>query len=213
MLFFGNKKNDTPSQRPAASPAPKVNQPIDADDFFKDMGRKPKKREVDVNIESPEIVGLREAPLPPPGSSIKTVADVNTDGLADKSGYDDSFIHGNIVTVGSDADIDEVIAAERAQKERIKQEKLMASQNPDDFFKDIDRKKSRVRNDIAVPEVTGLREAPIAHTESNIRNIADVSTDGLIDKTAEVVSGLGNISEIDIGSIDTSSLRAEPETV
>lgn len=213
MLFFGNKKNTTPPPQPAAAPAPKVNQPVNADDFFKDMGRKPKKREVEVNIESPEIVGLREAPLPPPGSSIKTIADVNTDGLADRSGYDDSFIHGNIVTVGSDADIDEVIAAERAEKERIKQEKLMASQNPDDFFKDIDRKKSRARADIAVPEVTGLREAPIAHTESNIRGLADVSTDGLIDKNTEVISGLGNISEIDIGSIDTSSLRAEPETV
>lgn len=208
MLFFGTKKNDTAPVSP--SPASGLNQPVNADDFFKDMGRKPKKREVDVNIESPEIVGLREEPLPPPGSSIKNIAEQSTDGLADKSGFDDSFIHGNIVTVNTDViDVDDALARERAEKARLKEEKMLASQNPDDFFKDIDRRKNRVKADIAVPEVTGLREAPLPPPGSAIRNIADVSTDGLIDKTGIVTEGLGNISEVDIGAIDTSVLRPE----
>ncbi|WP_432649433.1 hypothetical protein [Huintestinicola sp.] len=208
MLFFGTKKNDTASVSP--SPAPGLNQPVSADDFFKDMGRKPKKRETDVNIDCPEIVGLREEPLPPPGSSIKNIAEMSTDGLADKSGFDDSFIHGNIVTVNTDViDVDDALAREKAEKARLKEEKLLASQNPDDFFKDIDKRRNRVKSDIAVPEVTGLREAPLPPPDSAIRNIADVSTDGLIDKTGIVTEGLGNISEIDIGAIDTSVLRPE----
>ncbi len=208
MLFFGTKKNDTPPAKPA--PSHGINQPINADDFFKDIGRKPKKREVDVNIDCPEIVGLREEPLPPPGSTIKNIAEQSTDGLADKSGFDDSFIHGNIVTVNTDViDVDDALAREKAEKARLKEEKMLSSQNPDDFFKDIDRRKNKVKADIAVPEVTGLREAPLPPPDSAIRNIADVSTDGLIDKTGIVTEGLGNISEVDIGAIDTSVLRPE----
>lgn len=208
MLFFGTKKNDTSPVSP--SPAAGLNQPINADDFFKDMGRKPKKREADVNIDCPEIVGLREEPLPPPGSTIKNIIEVSTDELADKSGFDDSFIHGNIVTVNTDViDVDDALARERAEKARLKEEKILSSQNPDDFFKDIDRRKNRVKADIAVPEVTGLRDAPLPPPDITIRNVADVSTDGLIDKTGIVTEGLGNISEIDIGTIDTSVLRSE----
>ncbi|UKI16390.1 MAG: hypothetical protein L6V87_00170 [Ruminococcus sp.] len=57
--------------KPASSP---IEQPVNADDFFKDMGRKPKPKKVDFNIESPEITGLREAPLPPaPKALCKTL--------------------------------------------------------------------------------------------------------------------------------------------
>ncbi|MCI7766464.1 MAG: hypothetical protein MSJ26_00550 [Oscillospiraceae bacterium] len=202
MLFFGNNKTQSPP-----APSPKISHPADADDFFKDMGRKPKKREVNVNIESPDIVGLREEPLPPPGSTIKNIASVSTDELVDKSGYDDSFIHGNIKVVNTAAlDVDEALSRDKEAKSAAPSEKVINSQNPDDFFKDIDRRRSRVKADIAVPEVTGLREAPLPPPDSSIRNIADVDTDGLIDKTGIVTEGLGNISEIDTMSIDADIL-------
>jgi len=206
MLLFGNKKNTPPAPSPAAvSPAPAG--PVDADDFFKDMGRKPKRRDVDVNIESPDIVGLREEPLPPPGSTIKNINSVSTDDLADKSGFDDSFIHGNIKTVNTEViDVDNAFAMEKQQKEANALAAMVNSQNPDDFFKDLDRKRNRVKADIAVPEVTGLREAPEPPPMIKIRNITDVDTDGLIDKTTIVEEGLGNISEIDLSAIDTDIL-------
>ena len=206
MLLFGNKKNTPPAPSPApVSPAPAG--PVDADDFFKDMGRKPKRREVDVNIESPDIVGLREEPLPPPGSTIKNINSVSTDDLADKSGFDDSFIHGNIKTVNTEViDVDNAFAMEKQQKEANALAATVNSQNPDDFFKDLDRKRNRVKADIAVPEVTGLREAPEPPPMIKIRNITDVDTDGLIDKTTIVEEGLGNISEIDLSAIDTDIL-------
>lgn len=206
MLFFGNKKNTPPA--PSSAPVSPVSSgPVDADDFFKDMGRKPRKREVDVNIESPDIVGLREEPLPPPGSTIKNINSVSTDDLADKSGFDDSFIHGNIKTVNTEViDVDNAFAMEKQQKEANALAATVNSQNPDDFFKDLDRKKNRVKADIAVPEVTGLREAPEPPPMIKIRNITDVDTDGLIDKTTIVEEGLGNISEIDLSTIDTDIL-------
>ena len=206
MLFFGNNKNQSPPGN-APMPAAKISHPADADDFFKDMGRKPKKREVNVNIESPDIVGLREEPLPPPGSTIKNIASVSTDELIDKTNYDDGFIHGNIKVVNTAAlDVDEALSRDKEKKSGGLTEKVINSQNPDDFFKDIDRRRNRVKADIAVPEVTGLREAPLPPPGSSIRNIADVSTDGLIDKTGIVSEGLGNISEIDTGSIDAEVL-------
>lgn len=206
MLFFGNNKSQS-SPKPDPVPAAKISHPADADDFFKDMGRKPKKREVNVNIESPEIVGLREEPLPPPGSTIKNIASVSTDELIDKTNYDDGFIHGNIRVVNTASlDVDEALSRDKEKKSADLSEKVINSQNPDDFFKDIDRRRNRVRADIAVPEVTGLREAPLPPPDSSIRNIADVNTDGLIDKTGVITEGLGNIWEIDTGSIDADIL-------
>jgi hypothetical protein len=67
---------------PAAEPAPKpADEPqgfSSPDDFFKDMGRKAKPKEVEVNIESPVITGLREAPEPVLPSYMN---DLNTDTL------------------------------------------------------------------------------------------------------------------------------------
>ena len=89
FLFNKSKKNEAPApapvpSKPASSP---IKQPVNADDFFKDMGRKPKPKKVDFNIESPEITGLREAPLPRPESTLSNLDTdaISTDGLRDKT--------------------------------------------------------------------------------------------------------------------------------
>ena len=89
FLFNKSKKNEVPApapvpSKPASSP---IKQPVNADDFFKDMGRKPKPKKVDFNIESPEITGLREAPLPRPESTLSNLDTdaISTDGLRDKT--------------------------------------------------------------------------------------------------------------------------------
>lgn len=203
MLFFGNKKSES-------IPSSGMNQPINADDFFKDMGRKPKKTEVDANIAIPDIIGLRDEPLPPPGSTIKNIASVSTDDLIDKTDYDDGFIHGNIVTVNTSAlDVDTALSRDKEKNNGELSERIMTSQNPDDFFKDIDRRRGRGKTDIAVPEVTGLREEPLPPPRSTIRSVSEISTDDLIDKTGIISEGLGNISTVNTDLIDTDVLGSK----
>ena len=109
FLFNKSKKNEAPApapvpSKPASSP---IKQPVNADDFFKDMGRKPKPKKVDFNIESPEITGLREAPLPRPESTLSNLDTdaISTDGLRDKT-LDVEEGLGNIKTV----DVEEIDA-------------------------------------------------------------------------------------------------------
>lgn len=103
MDFWNNKpqgqalKSDF-SQNNSFNSNTSSNNFVDPDDFFKDMGRKPKtpKVETKVEIESPDIVGLREAPLPVPPSTLTELdtADIVTDGLIDKRALDDGLYHG-----------------------------------------------------------------------------------------------------------------------
>lgn len=77
------------------------------------MGRKPKPKKVDFNIESPEITGLREAPLPRPESTLSNLDTdaISTDGLRDKT-LDVEESLGNIKTVDVeeiDAEMDEIL--------------------------------------------------------------------------------------------------------
>lgn len=84
-------------------PAVKTGGAVDADDFFKDMGRKSKKKEENVNIESPDIVGLREAPEPVLPSTLDDigidVGEINTDILPDKTLLDDGLYHGTLQSI------------------------------------------------------------------------------------------------------------------
>ena len=108
LPFFGKKK---PAPAPAA---PKKSVPVvDADDFFKDMGRKPKKPTDLQMIDLPEITGLRERPLEPPGSTIKNAVEVSTDGLADKT-LEVTPGLGNVKGISSDSIDTTVIPKEEA---------------------------------------------------------------------------------------------------
>lgn len=225
FLFNKSKKNEAPApapvpSKPASSP---IKQPVNADDFFKDMGRKPKPKKVDFNIESPEITGLREAPLPRPKSTLSNLDTdaISTDGLRDKT-LDVEEGLGNIKTVDVeeiDAEMDEVLPDKNANPVHyipfeIPDEEPASSSDPldpDSFFRDIDkRRKRKPKTTIEAPEVTGLRDAPEAAPESDISDIDTdaLSTDALRDKTLPDNSFVhGDINVIDTDNIDTSSLR------
>ncbi len=233
MLFFKNKEepvNKTSLSKSAAG-AGKLAQPVNADDFFKDLDRKKKPKKIDMNIEVPEVKGLREAPLPPPGSTINNIAAGASavENLIDKNTVEDDFVHGDIKLVDtSRIDTDSLIdkTAENAEEllkaaaDRRKAERLAAMPakplSADDFFKDIDSRKKtrRVDPNINVPEVTGLREAPLPPAGSTINNIAAdaAAAENLIDKnTVEPDYIRGDINLVDISTIDTSVLRDEAE--
>lgn len=230
MFFFNkNKKaeNTAPVQPSQPSPVKSAPRPIvDADDFFKDMGRKPKPKTVSFEIETPEVTGLREAPLPPPGSTINNLAtdEHMTDGLADKT-LEITENLGNIKIIDStydniDAvlpdknfvtpDEDEIYAQEIGRKPKIKNSDPMSA---DSFFADIDRRRNRRPSaDIDVPEVTGLREEPEAAPQSLLAEaVADeAAAEQLADKTLYDDSFIhGDISGIDLSNIDTDSLGSK----
>lgn len=89
--------------------------------------------------------------------------------------------------------------------------------DPNDFFSDIDRKSASkkkaaaaVSADVAVPEVKGLREAPLPAPECTIDNLSTgtLSTDGLVDKMANYDGAYhGNMTDIDETAINFDSLR------
>ena len=64
MAFWNKPQSDTPAPSPAPVSSP--SKIVDADDFFKDMGRKPKLPKDLASIETPEVTGLREGPAPVP---------------------------------------------------------------------------------------------------------------------------------------------------
>lgn len=90
--------------------------------------------------------------------------------------------------------------------------------NSDDFFADLDRRAKtrpakKVEADVAVPEVTGLREKPL---EAAPDALSGISTDAV--DTSSLVEGnpyidknavYADLAEIDISAIDTSGLRDE----
>ncbi|MBQ8780424.1 MAG: hypothetical protein IJZ72_01930 [Oscillospiraceae bacterium] len=97
MAFWNNKPQETPQPAPSApKPAASPSSFVDPDDFFKDMGRRPKAPKDETTVASPEITGLREAPPPDPEiilAGLNTDA-VQTDGLIDKAALDDGHYHG-----------------------------------------------------------------------------------------------------------------------
>lgn len=96
MAFWNNKPQEIPQPAPTA---PKPSSPaafVDPDDFFKDMGRRPKAPKDETTVASPEITGLREAPPPDPEIILAglNTDSVETTGLIDKTALDDGHYHG-----------------------------------------------------------------------------------------------------------------------
>lgn len=184
-MAFWNKPQDvapTPSPAPVSSPKPFV----DADDFFKDMGRKPKvveEKEVK-SIETPEVTGLREGPAPVPECTLANYEnEINTDGLIDKAALDDGQYHGFM----EDRPSDEEVAAKEAAAARKAVATQPAFNDPDDFFKDMGKKAAKPKElaQIETPDVVGLREGPAPVAECTLADFtAEINTDGLIDKAA-----------------------------
>jgi len=223
-IFNRNKKNNEPApvQKSAAPSSPKPI--VDADDFFKDLDKKSKPKEVSFEVETPEVTGLREAPLPRPVSEINMVEtdEAAAEALADKTAMVLGDEYGDINAVNVSVDTDEVLPDKTLQERtyipfEIPEEEEAKPEfdplDPDAFFRDIDRSKRRnkVKTTIEAPEVTGLRETPAAAPESEINEIAEeISTDSLRDKTLDDNSAfIGNINDVVISHIDTSVLRAE----
>lgn len=98
--------------------------------------------------------------------------------------------------------------------------KKPAAVNSDDFFADLDRKakarpakKAVVEADVAVPEVTGLREKPLEAAPDALSGISTdtVDTSGLVEDNPYIDKNAvyGDLDEIDISAVDTSGLRDE----
>ncbi len=204
LSFFGKKK---PQEE---MPTNFTSAPIDnAEDFFKDMGKKPKKPTGFIDVEPPIITGLHDDPLPPPGSTIKNAEDVNTDSLRDKSGDGPDPLHARITTIKEEINTDVI-----PKEEKIYRSPNIGGVNADDFFRDLDKKKPPKAVEIDVPEVTGLREGPEVHTSAHIAaEIPDEdAVEALKDKTKETGDFVhGDINTVDLSAIDLSSLRPEKD--
>ena len=227
MFFFGkNQKEEKPSAPVLApKPAAEPKKVVDADDFFKDMGRKPKEtpaeaKEPEISVDVPVVTGLREAPEPVLPSNMN---DLNTDelsigGLRDKSAEDDGAYHGNMNDVDEDSLDMSLLDRKKSDETPAAAEPSPAPEtasflDPDDFFKDMGRKTKpeEIKETVDIPVITGLREAPEPVLPSNMNdlNTDTLATDGLRDKSAEDDGAYhGNMNDID-KVIDTSSLRPE----
>lgn len=202
MIFEKNKSKDPEplafksEPKPAAEPVNPPSASIDPDDFFKDMGRKPKQpkpAEVKEEIESPEIVGLREAPEEAAPSTLADIdiGAVDTDILPDKTLLDDGLYHGTLAdiegTVDTDSLPDYVPRGLPEETSAAAPEQKSGVLDADDFFKDMGRKKksAEVKAEIESPEIVGLREAPEEVAPSTLDDIglSGINTDGLPDKT------------------------------
>lgn len=201
MIFGKNKSKDPEplafNSKPASEPAQMKNTNIDPDDFFKDMGRKPKQpksAEIKEDIESPEIVGLREAPEEVAPSTLTDidVGAVDTDILPDKTLLDDGLYHGTLANVEGTIDTDSLPdyvprGLDDETSASSESEQKSGALDADDFFKDMGRKKksAEVKAEIESPEIVGLREAPeeVAPSTLDDIGISEINTDGLPDKT------------------------------
>ena len=230
FLFNKSKKTNEPTieNTTTAKPASAAfRQPVDADDFFKDMGRKPKPKKIEFDIDVPEVTGLREAPLPAPGS---TINNINTDSeaaeqLEDKTIYAHPEELGNINTLDTSSfNAEDILPDKTLEPSRfvpfevpVEETKPTDPLDPDSFFKDIDRRRAlkRIKTSVEVPEITGLRDAPAESPESHINDLdtSALNTDGLADKTTSNDDFIhGNISALSSESIDTGVLR-DPVTL
>lgn len=201
MIFGKNKSKDPEplvfNSKPASEPTQMKNTNIDPDDFFKDMGRKtkqPKPAEIKEDIESPEIVGLREAPEEAAPSTLAgiDVGAVDTDILPDKTLLDDGLYHGTLADIEGTVDTDSLpdyVPRGLNDEPSVSREPEHKSGalDADDFFKDMGRKKksAEVKAEIESPEIVGLREAPeeVAPSTLDDIGISEINTDVLPDKT------------------------------
>lgn len=216
-MFFFQKKKDEPA--PKNDPKPATAQPrpvVNADDFFKDMGRKKETPKEVKPIDIPEVTGLREFAPAAPESTINVIdtAAVSTDILADKTLVEMGDGYGDISSVEAVDDIDTMIEREKSEKAArtaaIAAAEAAKPLSADDFFKDMGKRAKR-RDDEPIDhvEIIGLRDAPPVPAVNTISSFADeIPTDGLRDKTNDIPQISGDINEIDISSLDMSSLRS-----
>lgn len=206
FLFNKNKVKDEPTTNAPISTTPSVSKPTSAEDFFADLDKKaakPKSAEqpVKTDIDVPDVVGLREEPLPEVASSMN---DIETDELAaenltDKTIGDDGNYHGNMN--------DAYTAPEEPKEEKVFDPSSAVT--ADDFFSNMGRKSAP--KPAAEPVV--LREEPLPEVASSMNglDISALTTEGLRDKSYENDELYhGNMNDIpDEEAIDTDSLAVK----
>lgn len=205
FLFNKNKTKDEPKSTAPISPA-SAPKPASAEDFFADLDRKaakPKSAEqtVKADIEVPDVVGLREEPLPEVASSMNDVEadEIAADNLTDKTVGDDGNYHGNMN--------DAYTASEEPKEEKTFDPSSAVT--ADDFFSNMGRKSSPK----PAAETVVLREEPLPEVGSSMNglDVSALATDGLRDKSYEADELYhGNMNDIpDEEAIDTDSLAVK----
>lgn len=223
MFFFGKNKTkeEQPSapvkpSAPAAAPkpagnAPASSAPVSADDFFGDLDRKKRKKEVKFDIDVPEVTGLREKPADAPEQIFNNVA---TETLSVSSLHEEGYVVGDMknfrdiaadtlaVEELRDKSHDNDIPFDPDAPEVPTASAAFDPSDPDAFFSSIDRKKpKRQKFAIDIPEVTGLREAPLVAEGDTVAEIdlSMISTDVLrAEPPSNVGPGFGDIDEISV---------------
>ncbi|MGN0666480.1 MAG: hypothetical protein ACI4KF_08135 [Huintestinicola sp.] len=173
MFLFGkNKKSDNTAAgaKPAASGTSQA--AVSADDFFNDLDNKKKnKAPASIDIDLPEITGLREKPADAPE---KNFVDIDTDTMS-MSGLRTPEEAAAVVDM---KDFSEISASEAsldaledksaidfyfdpdAPDESETAAPVFDPSDPDAFFKNMGRKPKKQRFGIDLPDVSSLREAP-----------------------------------------------------
>ena len=208
FLFNKNKIKDEPRSAAPVSPAPvpaPAAKPASADDFFADLDKKSKPKPVEqpvkTDIDVPDVVGLREEPLPEEGSSMNDVVTDSfaAENLTDKTLNDDGNYHGSMN--------DAYTASEEPKEEKAFDPSSAVT--ADDFFSNMGRKSAP--KPAAEPMV--LREEPLPEVGSSMNglDISTLTTDGLRDKSYENDDLYhGNMNDIpDEDAIDTDSLAVK----
>lgn len=207
MLFFNKNKDKEEAVQAVSTPASK---PASADDFFADLDRKPKakpvtEQEVKLDVDVPDVTGLREEPAVIAPSSMNDVqADlVAAENLTDKTLSSIDAYHGNM----SDAYFTE----EKPAEPEFDPTKAVTA---DDFFSNMGRKSAS--KPTAEPVV--LRDEPLPEIESSMNglDIAGLATDALRDKSGENNEHYhGNMNdipdEINTDSLTIKNLKADAD--
>lgn len=206
FLFNKNKTKDEPKSAAPVSPVPaSTAKPASAEDFFADLDRKAKPKPVEqpvkTDVDVPDVVGLREEPLPEIKSSMNDVDadEIAAENLTDKTLGDDGNYHGNMNDAYTTSEVP-------------KEEKVFdpsSAVTADDFFSNMGRKSAP--KSAAEPVV--LREEPLPEVGSSMNglDVSTLATDGLRDKSYENDELYhGNMNDIpDEEAIDTDSLAVK----
>lgn len=206
FLFNKNKTKDEPKSAAPVSPAPaSTAKPASAENFFADLDRKakpkPAEQPVKTDVDVPDVVGLREEPLPEIKSSMNDVEadEIAAENLTDKTLGDDGNYHGNMN--------DAYTAPEAPKEEKVFDPSSAVT--ADDFFSNMGRKSAP--KPAAKPVV--LREEPLPEVGSSMNglDVSTLATDGLRDKSYENDELYhGNMNDIpDEEAIDTDSLAVK----
>ncbi len=206
FLFNKNKTKDEPKSAAPVSPAPaSTAKPASAENFFADLDRKakpkPAEQPVKTDVDVPDVVGLREEPLPEIKSSMNDVEadEIAAENLTDKTLGDDGNYHGNMN--------DAYTAPEAPKEEKVFDPSSAVT--ADDFFSNMGRKSAP--KPAAEPVV--LREEPLPEVGSSMNglDVSTLTTEGLRDKSYENDELYhGNMNDIpDEEAIDTDSLAVK----